>query len=407
MAIISISKLLLIVGGLFILVFTHSSRPNYAETQQKLPYFVTPYAVLSALLVFSISLLWTSAGNQEALGALAKYGKLLIIPLLILLIHTRHEAVFAVTVFVASQAFLLASSWFLYWGVPLWWATSIMSKTHYAVFSSYLDQGIMAAVLASVCWHFKHLVQKKHGYSVMVFVAVVATLNALFVLVGRSGHAVAIVLLSVAIMWELPKKIRPLVLLLPFVIAFLLFFVSGAVQQRMTLVVAEVQNHSYDAPTTTSTGTRLNLWEAALTIMSQHPLKGSGVGSWTPEYNILKSARNSAHVPIASNGNPHQEYLMWGVQLGYVGIFLLLAFFAAIWSDSRKLPKPYCRAAQSVLLALVVACFFNATLYDAYIGDFFCVTLGLLMALGRCSILESAVDNNNQPEFRIATTHAL
>ena len=36
----------------------------------------------------------------------------------------------------------------------------------------------------------------------------------------------------------------------------------------------------------------------------------------------------------------------------------------------------------SALLALAVACLFNSTLYDGLIGDFFCVLIGLLLALG-------------------------
>jgi hypothetical protein len=40
------------------------------------------------------------------------------------------------------------------------------------------------------------------------------------------------------------------------------------------------------------------------------------------------------------------------------------------------------RALQTCVAGLAVACLFNSSLYDALIGDFFCVTLGLLLALG-------------------------
>jgi len=43
---------------------------------------------------------------------------------------------------------------------------------------------------------------------------------------------------------------------------------------------------------------------------------------------------------------------------------------------------PHARALQSTLVALAVACLFNSTLYDGLIGDFFCVLIGLLLALG-------------------------
>jgi hypothetical protein len=35
------------------------------------------------------------------------------------------------------------------------------------------------------------------------------------------------------------------------------------------------------------------------------------------------------------------------------------------------------------VVGIAVAALFNCTLYDALIGDFLCITLGLLVALGR------------------------
>ena len=67
--------------------------------------------------------------------------------------------------------------------------------------------------------------------------------------------------------------------------------------------------------------------------------------------------------------------------MGLPGILLLCALFAALYRDSQQLAAPERRALQSVLLALLVACLFNCALHDAMIGDFFCITLGLLLAL--------------------------
>ena len=42
----------------------------------------------------------------------------------------------------------------------------------------------------------------------------------------------------------------------------------------------------------------------------------------------------------------------------------------------------HAHALQSTVVALAIACAFNSSNYDALIGDFFCVLLGLLLALG-------------------------
>lgn len=377
MVFISLAKLLLVLCGLATLLFARSAM----TTSQPLAGLKTPVAVLLALFAFALSLFWSVAPQAEALGALAKYGKLLNIVLLLLLVRSRREAFYALSAFVGAQAFLLTGSWLLFAHLPVPWATSDMATTHYAVFSSYLDQGIMGAVFAAVCWHLRFLFPGRFGRQAAIFLALMALLNVFFVLEGRSGHVVAIALLSIAMMWEMPKKYRALAVLLPFVLAVTLFFSSSQVRERLVLAQTEVQAYSL-GQSNTSSGIRLNFWSRAIQIMAEHPLAGAGIGSWSGEYNRLERAENPAHVDINSNGNPHQEYLLWGVQLGLPGVLLLLMLMLAMLADTRTMPQPFARATQSTLLALAAACFFNASLYDAQIGDFFCVLLGLLLAAG-------------------------
>jgi O-antigen ligase len=80
--------------------------------------------------------------------------------------------------------------------------------------------------------------------------------------------------------------------------------------------------------------------------------------------------------------NPHQEFLLWGVELGIGGTLLLLLLIGSLVRDAMTFQAPVMRATISVVAVMVVACLFNSSLYDALIGDFFCITLGLLLALG-------------------------
>jgi O-antigen ligase len=382
MALISAAKLLLLLYGLWALASAlFQNQPVPVEPKVRVRQ-LTPTAVLTVLSVFTLSLLWTIAPEADALGSLAKYGKLIEIVLLMVLIRDRSEALYALGWFVLGQMFLLASSWALFLHLPVPWATSIMAIKEYAVFSSYLDQGIMGAVLAAVCWHLRGLAPGRFGKQIAITVALLAISNVLFVLSGRSGHVVAIGMLSLAIMWQLPKRLRAAVVLLPFALALVMFFSSSKVSDRLTEVKNEVQTYSTQQKFVGSSGIRLGLWLKAVGIVSDHPLAGLGVGSWSTEYNRLEHEKNPAHVPIDGNGNPHQEYLQWGVQLGMPGIVLLFGFFAAICYDTLGMPTAVARATQSVLAALMAACLFNSAIYDALIGDFFCVTLGLLLALG-------------------------
>ena len=378
MALISIAKVLLLICGLATVLFTRRTPAGVSP----LTGMRTPIAVLLVFFAFALSLFWTVAPQAEALGSLAKYGKLILIVLMVLLIRDRREASYALGFFVLAQLFLLASSWMLFLHIHVPWATSHMAFNEYAVFSSYLDQGIMSAVFAAICWHFRHQMPSRVGRPLAIFLVVAALANVFFVLSGRTGHLVAITLLSMAIMWELPKKYRSIIVLLPFVLALGLFFSSTKVRDRLTKVETEVQAYSIQQQPNTSSGIRLNLWRRAVQTIGQHPLAGTGVGSWSSEFNRLSREQNPAHIDIDSNGNPHQEYLLWAVQLGLPGILLFMALLLCVLKDTAKMEKTYARATQSTLLALAVACLFNSSIYDAQIGDFFCVLIGLLLALG-------------------------
>ena len=62
-------------------------------------------------------------------------------------------------------------------------------------------------------------------------------------------------------------------------------------------------------------------------------------------------------------------------------IFVLAGLLAAICRDGARGESATRRATLSLVLSLVLASLFNCALYDALIGDFYCVLLGLLLAL--------------------------
>jgi O-antigen ligase len=393
MALISTAKLLLVLCGLTALLFSWRRRAAVSA----LPNMRTPVIVLLAIFVFALSLLWAAAPQSEALGAVAKYGKLLVIVIMVLLIRNRREALYALAAFAAAQLFLLLSSWMLFARLPVPWATSNMALTHYAVFSSYLDQGIMSAVFAALCWHLRGMVPGKFGSTLAITVALLALGNVFFLLPGRTGHLVAVALLSIAVMWELPGRYRLAAALMPFALIAALAFGSPAVHERIMQVKTELQTFSFQegadivaaGGVSNSASIRLHFWHRALQSIRDNPWVGSGAGSWATEYNRLEQ-RDKETYNAVKGGNPHQEYLLWGVQLGIPGILLLCTLMLSILKDTTKMLPPYARATQSVLLGLAIACAFNASLYDALIGDFFCVLIGLLLALGYRTASDSA-----------------
>ena len=302
-AIISIAKLLLLLCAVAALLLRKGLSPDGVPLTKT---FTLP-AVLAVLLAFVLSLFWTVAPLQEAAGSLAKYGKLLIILAMMALIRDRREATYALAAFAIAQLLVVISSWMLFADMPVAWATSRTTVTHYTVFSGYLDQGIMSAVFAALCWHLRDLMPGRFGPRIAVAVAVLSLANVFFVMVGRSGQLVGVALLSLAIMWQLPKKYRIVIAILPFLLVAVLFASSPAMRERLTLVKTEVQAYSTQKNESTSSGVRLAFWRRAAQVIAQRPLAGAGVGSWSSEYDRLERLDNPQHKDINRGSNPHQE----------------------------------------------------------------------------------------------------
>lgn len=374
-ALISLTKLMLFLCALLAITYRWLRRDDSTT-----PWLGWSTAViLLALAAFTLSLAWSKGTSDEALTALIKHGKLLLIPILLSLIRSRREALMALVFFVGGQVFLLASTWLLFLGAPVPWAAPRNIGRIYAVFSSYLDQSIMSAVFAAICWHLRSLVKPRWLPAGLAALALVCVF---FIFEGRTGHVVGLALITMAAIWALPRHLRIGAVVVPCVLLAVLAACSDNVRKGLTEISHGVTSFNQTGETSTSSAIRLNFWLRSLESIAQEPWHGSGVGSWSHEFK-LQQAQHAPNSFTLVNGNPHQEFLLWGVELGLPGIALLLGVMLALYRDSQRLEPAARRALQSVLLALILSCLFNSALYDALVGDFFCVTLALLLALTR------------------------
>ena len=380
MAWISLAKVILFVFGLAFLLaqFFHQ------HEDKPLGQLWSLRVILFAMLAFALSLTWTSAHDSVALQAMVKHGKLVEIALLVCLIRSEGEARHAIAVFLAGQAIFLLSSWAMAAGMPIPWASSAWAtipQFRYVVYSTYLDQSIIFATTSAIFWHLRATWSNARWLAAGA--AVLALSNTLLLLEGRTGYLVAMAMIALAVMWMMPKKARlTAAMLVPVIIMAGAALGSSKVSKRLSDMVSESQNYSAQGASDSSSGFRLNAWRRSWQAMAQKPIWGHGVGGWTVAVKRIEGPSAQKIFGDSDASNPHQEYLLWGVEMGMGGSILLLALFASFVRDALGFSQPVMRATVSVVAAAAIACLFNSSLYDALVGDFFCVALGLLLALG-------------------------
>lgn len=374
-ALISLAKVLLVASSLFYVgALFWRQCPEPALRQLR-----TVPVVLAICAAFALSLLWTIADFGDALPIAVKHAKLIEIVLLVSLIRTVREARIAIAAFALGQAIYVATAWLLVAGVPVGWADNHQGQ--YVVFSSYLDQSLIFATSAGVIWHLRSLGLWPRWLAGLI--AVAALVHVLLLQQGRTGYLVAFAMIALGILWDLPRKWRLLCLIaVPAAVMSALYFGSASFHGRVSKIVPEGQAYAQQSEIVTSSGWRLNAWHRSLQGLLESPLIGHGVGSWTDTAKRLEGSSATKVFGSGNASNPHQEYLLWGVELGLPGVLLLLAFMVCIFQDARGFVAPAARSTISVLVAMAIASLFNSSLYDGLIGDFFVVALGLLLALG-------------------------
>ncbi len=303
-----------------------------------------------------------------------RHARLWVLPAVYYLIETRRDALKVLAALVVGQMFVVLSSWLLWLGVPLPWAMAEFPLGAGIVFASTLEQPVMSTLMLVIVWFLRSEISEKRRQIVVTIALVLTIANVFFVMTGRTGYLVMILAISCAVFWLLPKKFRPAAVLLPIVMAFTLGFVSTRFQTKMAEIerdVLEYQKGNFD----TSQAQRLDYWAKSLQAIQDKPLIGHGVGSWRVNY-IRFGGADQVNPP----SNPHQQFLLWMVEGGLIGLAFLLAIFAAIYRDSHQLDSSTQQALKATLAITFLMSMMNCPFFGAGMGEFILLMMGALLA---------------------------
>jgi O-antigen ligase len=183
-----------------------------------------------------------------------------------------------------------------------------------------------------------------------------------FILNTRTGWLVFIALTVLFSVQYFSIK-KQLIFLL--VSAFLLmgvFQTSHSVRSRVDETIQNLQNYDMEhLNSRTSVGLRLDWYKSSVQLIKKKPVFGYGTGA----YEIAqKSLVEETSIEPATD--PHNEFLLTTVQIGFVGLAVLLSLFVDPIRRSLKLirrkQEAQAFALQATVLFLFMGCFLNSWL---------------------------------------------
>lgn len=309
--------------------------------------------------------LYSIGEAPEIMRSVGKAAMFLIIPVAIAVLNDAKDRERALYAFMAAIALTVVLS-SLRWGDVIPAETPWLKSTRYSatvVFKLHLTQNLLVAFGA-----FIFAVQARRATRPAVrflfwgFTAL-AVVNVMVMGDGRTGQLVLLVLSMYYGAWCVRRYKLVAALAIPVLLGTGAYLMpDSALHKRATLALSEggEWRPGVMAERPSPVGERLEFYRKSLDIAAAHPLAGVGTGGFIAAYE--RAVRGTTLPPTH---NPHNEYLLKAVELGVIGVALLLGLLAVEWLNAGRLADAgHTAIAHGLVLTIALASLFTTPLND-------------------------------------------
>jgi O-antigen ligase len=334
-------------------------------------------AAVGLFLLCAAGLLYGEGAAENGPVYLKKYLDLLFVPIFVLLFRDAWARRAGIRAFELAMLVTLCVSYLLALGILPWkepFTASALSGA--TAFKLQIAHGTFMAFAAYLFAARARSATSSKARIVWGTLCGLAIVNVLFMVSGRTGYLVlgALVLLF----WWQIYGMRGLAFATVAVAATAAIALTGAnsFSDRVRLAAHELQSWQYGEGVGTSVGDRLNFYATSAGIVRQNPVFGAGLGGFPEAFRA-----QVAGTEIKPTHNPHNQYLLFGAQLGLMGLAAFLWLLWTLWRHSRLIASGLERAAaQGLFATALVGSAVNSFLLDHTEGLFFAWLAGLACA---------------------------
>lgn len=325
-------------------------------------------SLLAFFLLFIIGLTYSTASSYEAFYTLNKYDKLLLGALLFPLFIEKKWREYALNVFIFTMCFVLLSSY-----IKTGWAFyHHINFEDFSIFRRHISYNFLMSFFAYLIMLKISNIETKHRW-LWIIVLILAIIDIFFMNISRTGYLqfMALVILFGVQKFNWKGVLAALCILL--LIMGVAFTISTLFKVRIQQAVSDI-NAYHHKKEDTSVGARMAFVRNSVFLIKQHPIFGTGTGSYKCEYQNIKPT------PQSLSHNPHNEYLHDMVQFGIVGLFALMLLFGSQLWYSRLLPGNLKYIAQAMIVIIMLGSFANSLILDTTEGHTYVYFIALTFA---------------------------
>ncbi|WP_370264167.1 O-antigen ligase family protein [Limnobacter sp.] len=317
---------------------------------------------------------WADAGDY-----LSKYARLAYIPFLAAAVLNRHHVIWVLASFSAGMLLTLLLSFSIVIhpeSCDLLMLRGCGPQSNPTVFKLHITQNYFMALAAALWAYFFLLLQARpqtRTWSLVALVfAALALMNVLFMVDGRTGWVVVGVLLSYLFYQRFGLKGALAGAIVTVFLLVLALVLVPALQQIFGAALQEFHTWMKHGVAEGRSGMRLTYYTHAVQAIAEKPLFGHGLGGVRHALNL--AALNDPNFAL---NNPHNQYLLFGVQIGLLGLAMYLAYLGFLFRASMQLPVGR-NLPTAFLLTFAVGNLFNSFHFDMSEAMLFMVSTALV-----------------------------
>ncbi|HVL57134.1 MAG TPA: O-antigen ligase family protein [Burkholderiaceae bacterium] len=370
---------------------------------------------MALLLLIAAGISWSAAPPELAARGLARYTRLLIVPIAVsLLVAQPLWQRRVLLAFLAAMALTLVLV-LAHLVHPFWLPAELgghMVFKHYIIQSVFLSLFVLGALVIAR-WHASGAV--RWGWYAAALLGAIIVLG---VEPSRTGF-IALGLVALVFLFQAPApahRLRwgvALIALLAVTVAM-----SSGMRSRVQgtidfLIDANGSGHAQvpdvqpgpdpleyqRQKAAASGGIRMMLWEQAAAMARERPLLGWGTGSFRVEF-CRRLDADWCRLLKTSSSQPHSQFLFFAAELGVAGLALFVVLVAVPYATVRRWP-PWARCPVAGTTAVfVVHSLFDSTLYLGVEGFTYPLLMSALIAVrpaGASGLAPGAPAPQDQP----------
>jgi len=333
------------------------------------------------LLLSLISVIW-SDDKTFALTYLKKYYHFLLIPIIYLAFNTKYiKSVF--TGFLLGMliseifSYLIFFEIIQYNNIPANDPAPFMNHIDYSVFLSFTSMILLNRIFFT----------EDNKYKIFYFFYFLTTTSNLFLNGGRTGQVVFIISIFLLLYLNFNNKIKGVMIasLLVIGIVTVAYNVSPVFQSRGEQAYNDIHKTFTNQDYSQSFGIRVSLWMMGANVFKDNLLLGTGIGDekkgmqkYAHKYNVTLYK----NIPDKGDIDYHSMYIQHAVQLGIIGLMLILYLVYSLYKINIK-SKFYRNLSIVFATSILISAIVGNTLHSIFPMTYFVFFTSILSAISR------------------------